>query len=177
MAKFSIEIIGLTSKAFLDEVKFATSLRRVHTKKLALESQKIIRRVISSRINRPNSTGRLAAFTGAIETLPDGGAGMGNIEILNKEVPYWVWLNFGMAGSGRTIPPVSRGSFSPGAAQPSANAFGAGRWDQNKDGEFRITPHKPITAMNYIEATTSAINSRAAAILSRVTVRSTGILG
>ncbi len=170
MARISAFIIGDLNGFVLTQTKNITKIRKGHTRALALESQKIIRRIITSKIQRPGSTGRLAKFVGDVEFLSNGEAGVGNIDVLNVRVKYWHWQNFGVAQTGRKRPPKSVGFFSPGNPQPNAGSFQEGRFVQSSDG-FLLTPGKDVPAMNYIEGTLGEINSQAGAILSRTTVR------
>jgi len=84
-----------------------------------------------------------SGFSGVVNS----GYGVGNIQVLNKEAPWWVWLNFGKAGTGRTIPPGTKenpritGHFVPG----TKGIFTKGQ------PKFPIDPKKAIKAHNYIE--------------------------
>jgi hypothetical protein len=79
---------------------------------------------------------------------------IGNIDTMNLMAPFWRWLNWGVAKSGRTIPPgydenpKIRGEFKPGS--------GIGRFEK---GFYPMTPRKAITAMNYIEVATFQITN------------------
>lgn len=81
-----------------------------------------------------------------VEKITDG-YGVGNVATLNQKAPWWVWLNFGMAGTGRTIPPGTDenprivGHFVP----ETKGIFTKGH------PKFPLYPKKPIKAHNYIE--------------------------
>jgi len=84
------------------------------------------------------------------------GWGIGNIEKMNQQAPHWHWINFGVAQSGRKIPPSTlefpglKGHF-----EPSQN----GRFKKGSP-KFPIYPKKAISAMNYIDNTRAYINSQ-----------------
>jgi len=75
------------------------------------------------------------------------GYGVGNVAELNAKTPWWIWINFGRALSGRTVPigtderPGLQGHFEP-------NTKGILTRSQPK---FPIFPKKAISAHNYIE--------------------------
>lgn len=90
-----------------------------------------------------------------------GGFGIGEIEKLNREAPYWRFVNYGIALSGTTIPGrgkrVPPGFFNPGIAIPSIGDFRSGRWKKGWNSEYgrnySFKSKNPMPAMNYIEAT------------------------
>lgn len=188
MAEFHAIILGRDGKDTREMVGFVLGIERQHVKNLAEYTQKVIRRIITSRVSRPGSTGRLADWAGRIESIDvlgesvagvgkRKGYGVGNIDDLNQNVPYWRHVNYGsLAINANWIHAVPRGSFVPGDPQPNRDAFRTGRWTPGA-GDYIFTPSQPVPAMNYIEATVSEINSRASAILARVTPRNIGVLG
>lgn len=95
------------------------------------------------------------------------GYGVGNVETLNQKAPWWVWINFGRAGTGRTTPPSDIGSFT-GMAAPSSGAKG-GVWLHGKHAQggnpYRMTPRKPIKAHNYIEKSLAIMLSKVRGLL------------
>lgn len=120
---------------------------------IARKTEQVIKEKITERIERDGSTGNLAnSFTTVKIT---GGWGVGDIDFLNKQAPYWYWQNFGTAQSGRKVPPSSKGAFKSGNPRPTSGASGS-RWGSN--GNFFIKPKKPITAKNYIQATLNEVN-------------------
>jgi hypothetical protein len=123
---------------------------------IADETVKVIRQKITARIDkRDGSTENLAlSFTKIPIT---GGFGVGDINFLNKQAPYWYWQNFGIAQSGRKIPPANRGAFTSGNPKPNP-AGGTSRWGHSSTGKYLIQPKKPIEAKHYIEATINEIN-------------------
>lgn len=90
----------------------------------------------------------------------------GNLFIINKGIVSHN-SNYGVAQSGRKVPPPSKGFFSPGNPKPSAGG-GSSRWNQSSDGPFLIRPTKPITPKNYIQATVNEINSIVSSVIKRV---------
>ena len=95
------------------------------------------------------------------------GWGVGDINFLNQNAKYWFWQNFGVAQTGRTIPPASRGRFNSGNPAPQTGG-GNSRWNQSSTGEFLIQPNKPIEAKNYIQATINQVNQIIASVTARV---------
>ena len=77
----------------------------------------------------------------------DNGYGVGNIAVLNVKAKWWRWLNYGIAGTGRRIPPGTKdnpkitGHFVPG----TKGIFTKGQ------PKFPIDPKKAIKAHNFIE--------------------------
>jgi hypothetical protein len=122
-----------------------------HTKILAEEHKKELDKAIDATRERVlKSSGNHLKDAIEIEKLNVAdlkGYGVGNVENLNQKTPWWVWINFGRAGTGRTIPPSTRevpslsGHFEP-------NTKGIFTRSQPK---FPIFPKKAITAHNYIE--------------------------
>jgi len=82
-----------------------------------------------------------------ISQAENSGYGVGNIETLNQKAKWWVWLNFGRAGTGRTIPPSTKdypglvGHFEPS----TQGIFTKGQ------PKFPIFTKRAIKAHNYIE--------------------------
>jgi len=131
--------------------KFAVqSIRRLseqHVEEMAKRSELVIKVFIQDSIFRESSTGFLEDAFFAEKTA--NGWGVGRISHLNQFVPYWRWQNFGVAGTGRSIPPSTdenpriRGHF-----EPASN----GRFVKGSP-RFDIRPTKPIPAKNFIAKT------------------------
>jgi hypothetical protein len=122
-------------------------LSEEHTKLLAFEHMKELDNAIdASRERAEKPIGNHLKDQILVEKI-NGGYGVGNIETLNQKAPWWIWINFGRALSGRTIPPGTdenpriTGHFEPG----TKGVFTRGQ------PKFPINPRKPITAHNYIE--------------------------
>ena len=90
------------------------------------------------------------------ENFSDGGWGVGNIEDLNQNAPWWPAINWGSSHMvGRRVP---NGSFDPGIAHPTPDAFRDGRWIKGT-GHWSFIVHNPIPPMNYIEKTIDWLRS------------------
>ena len=89
------------------------------------------------------------------------GYGVGNIAILNVKAPWWAWINFGRAFSGRTIPPGTKenpritGHFVP----TTKGIFTKGQ------PKFPMNPKKAIKAHNYIEKALGVMISKVRELL------------
>jgi hypothetical protein len=89
------------------------------------------------------------------------GRGVGNIAYLNEKAPWWAWINFGRAGTGRTIPPGTKdnprikGHFSP----VNKGVFTKGQ------PKFPIFPKRAIKAHNYIEKALGVMITKAKSLL------------
>jgi hypothetical protein len=98
-----------------------------------------------------------SGFSGVINS----GYGVGNIAILNVKAPWWAWINFGRAFSGRTIPPGTKenpritGHFVPG----TKGIFTKGQ------PKFPIDPKKAIKAHNFIEKALGVMISKVRELL------------
>lgn len=161
-----VKITGLGRNFIRNQVISIQDLSDRQVKAIADETVIVIRREITARIEREGSTGNLANSFFAFPIT--GGHGVGDIEFLNQNAKYWYWQNFGIALSGRSIPPSTaefprnRGSFNGQAPQAGG---GTSRWGK---GVFPITPTKPIEAKNYIQATVSQVNQIVASAIRRV---------
>src|SRR6185295_15211850 len=131
------------------QLKLIHNLAEKQLRECAELTVQVMRFHIQTSIERANSTGRLAK--GIFASKIFNGWGVGDIDYLNEKVPYWVWINYGIAASGRRIPPGTdsnpniKGKFSP---------KNRGRFVK---GFFPIYPEKPITPHNYIEHTVQQI--------------------
>lgn len=140
-------------------------LSEEHTKLLAEEHKKELDKAIEAtreRVTKP--TGNHLADQIQVEKIAEGdskGYGVGNIDTLNQRAPWWAWINFGRAFSGRTIPPGTnenpkiKGHFEP-------NTKGIFTKNQPK---FPIFPKKAITAHNYIEKALGVMISKVRSLL------------
>jgi hypothetical protein len=126
-----------------------------------------IQRKIQESLQRPGSTGNLANSFFA-EPIGTNGWGIGNISYLNTHAKYWRWINFGVAGTGRTTPPTTTGTFSPGNNAPNGADFRTGRFTHSSSSGFLLTPTKPIQAHNYIARTLVDIPNIISSALTRI---------
>ncbi|MFA5150918.1 MAG: hypothetical protein WC433_08510, partial [Candidatus Omnitrophota bacterium] len=135
----------------------------LNTKLISLgkEIHSFMQQVIVSNIKRPGSTGNLVRAIQFGEM--SNGFFIGDIDYLNEHAKYWRWLNYGIAGTGRRIPPSTaensriKGQFSPGEARPMGSAFGQGRFQK---GFYPITPMKAISPINFIEKSIAILESK-----------------
>ena len=165
MAKTRVKISGLGRDFIRTQLTTIRRLSERQIEAIARETEIVIQQEINKRTQRADATGNLADAFFAVP-ITDGW-GVGDINYLNQNAKYWYWQNFGIAQSGRTTPPQSIGQFSPGVPQPTAGHDG-GRWYQSSTGGFLITPTKPITAKNYIQATINKVNSIVTSVVGRI---------
>jgi hypothetical protein len=120
---------------------------------LSKETVKEIRERIKNNILRDGSTGHLASSF--FEEKTEDGYGIGNINYLNQNCKYWAWQNYGIAQSGRTIPPITIGRFEGIPEYPMSGSLRDQRWihESGEEGGYLMIPAKPITAKNFIEQT------------------------
>lgn len=134
---------------------------------LSQETINEIRETIKQNILREGSTGKLASSFIA-EKISEG-YGIGRIDYLNQIVPYWHWQNYGVAQSGRRVPPITIGHFDGTPSHPSPNAIKNQKFIHDSgEGNYLMIPTKPIEAKNFIEKTIARIPEIANKILSAV---------
>lgn len=127
-------------------------LKRVE--EVAKDAEATLKDNIKNSIIREGSTGNLEDSM-FIEPIPNG-YGLGNIPFLNEHAKQWHWLNYGVAQTGRKIPPGTdenpkiRGHF-----EPETN----GRFVKGQP-KFNMNPKKPIEAKNFIENTLADIKAK-----------------
>jgi hypothetical protein len=150
--KVKVNIKPLNATDFINqEIKSITELGREHTLLLAdatkIEMDAAIEQT-RERESIPTSHLKEAITVEPIEN----GHGVGNIQTLNKQAPYWHWINYGVAQSGRRIPPGTKDN-------PRIKGHFKGDKSRfNKEQpKFAINPKKPITAKNYIEKSLSKV--------------------
>ncbi len=165
MATVRVRFTGLGKNFAKIQGKIIRELSDRQIEAIARETEKVIKAKITERIEREGSTGNLSNSFTTVK-IPDGW-GVGDIDFLNKQAPYWFWQNFGKAQSGRTTPPRSRGRFTTGNPKPNPGG-GRSRWNQSSTGQFLIDPKKPIEAKNYIQATVNEINQIVSSVVRRV---------
>lgn len=166
---FKVSVIGL--KEFeRTQIQFLQTLSEKQLQEIAEKTEQVMRFHIQTSIQRPGSTSNLANSFKA-ERINIGSWGVGNIPALNQDAPYWRWINYGRAASGRTIPPGSsenphiRGGFTPGNSPPSPSAFQEGRFQLN--GTYFMNPKKPIQAHNFIARTLTQVPTIVNSVLSK----------
>ena len=161
MANVRVTITGMGAKFAKVQTQTIALIAERQIEAMARETETVIQNKIQERIKRDGSTGHLASSFQTVKI--SGGWGVGDIEYLNANAPQWHWLNFGVAQSGRRIPPGTnenpriRGHFSPDTK---------GRFTKGSPS-FAMNPTKPIEAMNYIQATLNEVNGIIAKVLAR----------
>lgn len=131
-------------------LKLIQDLSKKQISIIANETAQVMREFVRSSIERVGSTGNLEKSIFSQPLLGASGIsgyGVGNIEYLNRQAPYWAWINYGVAGTGRRIPPPVFGHFEP---------QDKGRIVRDTP-LFPIIPTKPITPHNYIQRTVAQI--------------------
>lgn len=131
-------------------------LSEEHTKILAEEHKKELDKAIEEtreRVLKPTGNHLKDAIEveqileSGFSGIVNSGYGVGNVQTLNQKTPWWIWINFGRALSGRTVPPGTdehpqiQGHFEPGTK---------GIFTRTQP-KFPIFPKKAITAHNFIE--------------------------
>ena len=110
-------------------------LSEFDTRRLAEECEAIIRETIMNKTQTP--TGKLASNFVASKIV--GGWGVGDIDDLDNNVPYWNHIDKGSEGIGANWSHyLPRGFWSNG------------RWVESSTGYLGIKPKSPIEAVNYI---------------------------
>ena len=140
-------------------------LSETHTKLLADEHKKELDKAIDeTRLRAVKTFGLHLKEQIQVEKVNDGqssGYGVGNIETLNVKAKWWAWLNYGMAGTGRQIPPGTKdnprikGHFIPDIK----GIFSKGQ------PKFTMNPKRPILAHNYIEKALGVMISKVRELL------------
>lgn len=143
----SVRIIGLGAdfkRRVLQQVQVVAD-RQIE--QMARDTASVMQQKIIERIEREGSTGDLVRGIFAFP-LDGGGWGVGDIAYLNENVKYWYWQNFGIAQSGRRIPPGTNENPRIKGHFTSDN----GRFVKDSP-RYPMNPTKAIEAKNYIEST------------------------
>ena len=145
--------------------RFTKQLSEEHTKLCAEEHKKELDKAIDNTRERSiKPVGDHLKDQIQVEEIRDSGSvgyGVGNIDTLNFKAPWWAWINFGRAGTGRTIPPGTKdnpritGHFVPN----SRGIFTKGQ------PKFPIFPKRAIKAHNYIEKALGVMVSKIRSLL------------
>lgn len=141
-------------KQFKDQqIKQIVDLADRELKACAEVTAEVMKTYIRASIERSGSQGNLAnqIFSSKL-TL---GYGVGDIDNLNIKAPYWAWINYGIAGTGRRIPPST--SENP-AIEGHFDAPSQGRFQKGQP-KFPIFPQKAISPHLYIERTVQQITN------------------
>jgi len=136
-------------------------LSEEHTKILAEAHKKELDKSIEDTRERSlKPTGNHLKDQIQVEKI-DKGHGVGNIAVLNVKVPWWYWINYGKAQSGRTIPPGTKenpritGHFVP----KQKGIFTKGQ------PKFPMNPKKAIRSHSYIEKALGVMISKVRELL------------
>lgn len=140
-------------------------LSEEHTKLLAEEHKKELDKAIDDTRERTiKPVGDHLKDQIKVESITDAdkkGYGVGNIDTLNLKAKWWVWINFGRAGTGRTVPPSTKdfpglvGHFVPG----TKGIFTKGQ------PKFPLFTQRAIKAHNYIEKALGVMISKVRSLL------------
>lgn len=123
-----------------------------------------MRQIILANKKRPIMTGNLenALTMEVLNTTHGLDIGVGNVEVLNIEAPYWQVLNSGflrdssipyIPNYGRKVP---IGEFYPGEPQPNRANFREGHW-QVGQGKYTFQAKKAIQGIDYITTTNQEV--------------------
>lgn len=165
MGNVSVKILGVDGFV-KEQIQLIKNISNLHLQDIAHQSEKRIQFHVLASVQRPGSTGKLAESIFAEKT--SNGWGLGKISYLNKVVPYWRWINFGVAGTGRKIPPATYGVFNPGSQPPQGpgpNRSGRFQPLRSTEGGFKMVPTLPIQPHNYIQRTLQQQNSIISSVL------------
>lgn len=134
----------------LKEVKVDNAEIKKEVNNLASLAAQYMIAVIRANKKRPQNGEDLTLEDNIKFEVFEGGWGVGDIEELKKEAPYWAAINFGSSHMvGKRVP---NGKFEPGQEQPDQAFFRNGRW-QKGEGHFSFVVKNPIPAMNFVEKT------------------------
>lgn len=160
---YKLKIQGLNSFV-AKQTELITNLANKECQALANEAKfQITQNLNDSRERSLDPQGSDIIKNVEVEKIEEG-YGVGNIQKLDTTAPYWYWINFGIARSGRRIPPGTNDNPRiKGHFEPTTN----GRFVKNSP-RLPLYPKKPITAHNYIERTWSYILSNVKQIISGV---------
>ena len=122
--------------------------------------QRYMQDVIGASVHREGSTGNLAQ---SIDYQVGGWGmsywgGVGSVENLGKNAPYWYVANFGKTLDGQDfIPKPSMGSFNGNPPLSALAGVGTEMW--STPGRYLMIPKKPVRPLNYIESTGNYFNA------------------
>ena len=116
--------------------------------------QYIIRHKVRPQIGETKLENNITADT--IDDVNKIIMGIGNIDRLEKNAPYWRILDQGgIANTGHWVP---RGAFINGGAKPPIKDAFHGRW-VTKTGKWSFIARRPIVGIKYIENTVEFIRT------------------
>lgn len=139
----------------LEDVKLDQEKLRNQADQLGIETVQQLHAIIDEGRVRPQGDSKTLQNNLIVEFF-ETGWGIGDIDKLNVNAPFWAALNFGSSHMvGKKLPP---GSFAPGVPNPTSSDFRKGRWQKGQAGSlggklFSPIVTKPIQPTNYIEKT------------------------
>jgi len=157
---------GKSIEELVTNIKLLQKLSVKEVDTLAKQVTSDFRYYINHSRHRPAQSGTKTlanAFTDSgVVVLPDGSVsvGIGNIAELNKDYPYWFFVNYGYAfKSGSHSPPMRLGYFGHGEA-PDPGLAGAGTQAFHVQKKGYLLKPGPIRAMNYVEQVKNRLQIR-----------------
>ena len=139
-------LVNIKDKTGMDfvtkELLYIKELAENDCERLAKECEHIIKRTIETKMD--GGTGKLADswFAEPLNLPGVIGWGVGDIDFLNKEVPYWYHIEVGSIALG-----ANWQHYLP------KGWWVNGRWQENSSGYSGIMPQTPVPARNYIADT------------------------
>jgi len=128
----------------IQEIKRLELAMDIDLERIAKECEKIIQETIMTTSENP--TGHLASLMLADKI--ENGWGVGDIELLDNDAPYWNHIDKGSEGIG-----ANWSHFLP------KGFWSDGRWVESDTGFAGVKPNTPITAKNYIALTLQQMES------------------
>jgi len=120
------------------ELKRVQITSELDLERIAKECERVIQATIMAKAQNP--TGHLASLMIAEKII--GGWGVGDIETLDKQAPYWNHQDKGSEGIG-----ANWDHFLP------TGFWDDGKWVTDPTGYSGVKPKTPIPAMNFISST------------------------
>ena len=123
---------------------------------LGPETASKMKEIVQSNKVRPQAEEPMTLETSITHEPFEAGWGVGDVELLKKEAPYWAAINWGSKHMvGKRLP---KGTFQPGVGNPTNVDFRSGRWKKGMHASVGGSLYSPkvgkeIFAMNYIERT------------------------
>jgi hypothetical protein len=133
------------------------------------DAHQFMREIIKSKIKRVGSTGNLANSIQAEfwKAGNDCGFWIGDVDYLNANAKYWHWLNYGVAQTGRKIPPPNYGYFGQGEA-PHLHGQGQAWTHTGDKGDYLMIPWQAIEPMDYIDTTILKVDTEIPELLANL---------
>lgn len=143
---------------------------------LGQDVEQYMQNYINAHRKRTGGTGNLAKLM-KLEVLSTAPAriewGIGDINVLNQQAPYWYVVNYGKTTSGQKYIP-NYGNFVPGKyrggdGRPDASQRGRGTEGfQYQRGAWGMYPSSPIRPMHYISVASAHLKRKLRSILTSI---------